>query len=530
MDSVVQFFSQLGALFNSLSPSKRVSIIAVALIVILSITAFVFFVNQKQYGALFSNLSAEDAGGIVARLQEKKIPYKVSGAGGTILVPEESVSELRLEMAVSGLPSGGGIGFEIFDNKNFGATDFVQQMNYQRALQGELARTINGLDEVQQTRVHIVIPRQSLFVEEQVKPTASVIIKPRSGKRLRASQVEGIVALVSSSVEGLLPEAVMVVDSSGNILSSKRSADSSSFSKSATSQIDYQRNIEKDLANRIQSMLEKVVGDGRVVAKVSAAIDFSVVEKTEEAYDPEEPVVRSMRRNSKKSGVSSEGGESSVRPTGEETASRGMGREETNEVVNYEINRVVSKTVMPVGEVEKLSVAVMVDGVYKKNDKGTEEFQPRSADEMKSLEGLVKKAVGFDAGRGDQVAVTSIPFRKLEMDMPEEGGALLAGLPAALPFVKYIISLMAMMLVLFFILRPLIKFILATGGERGSVSRSLPATVTERAHLEGGSASLPMGGGLAELATGGLKEVDVVRKLAGQDARAVAEALKGWLR
>ena len=167
MNSAVQFFSQLGKLFNAMTPGKRASLIGVAVVVLVSIGVFVVSVNHKEYRTLFSHLSAEDAGGIVARLQEKKIPYKVSRAGDIVLVPEEHISELRLDLAVSGLPAGGGVGFEIFDNKNFGVTDFVQQLNYQRALQGELARTINGLDEVQQSRVHIVIPRQSLFIEEQ---------------------------------------------------------------------------------------------------------------------------------------------------------------------------------------------------------------------------------------------------------------------------------------------------------------------------------------------------------------------------
>jgi len=529
MNSVVQFFSQLGKLFDSLTPPKKISIIAITVVVLVSIAVFVVSVNQKEYRTLFSNLSAEDAGGIVARLQEKKIPYKVSRTGDAILVPEEHVSELRLDLAVSGLPTGGGMGFEIFDNKNFGVTDFVQQLNYQRALQGELTRTINGLDEVQQSRVHIVIPRQSLFVEEQAKPTASVIIKPRGGRKLRSSQVEGIVALVSSSVEGLSPEEVMVVDSSGNILSAARARDASPFSRRAASQIEYQRNIEKDLAHRIQSMLEKVVGEGKVVAKVSAAIDFKVVEKTEEAYDPEEPVVRSMRRKSEKS---------SVPVSGEESNAGARGREETNEVVNYEINRVVSKTVMPVGEMEKLSVAVLVDGVYNKNDEGAEEFQPRSKEEIKTLEGLVKKAVGFDAARGDQVAVTSIPFRKLDLEITSAEGGFWAGLSAAVPFIKYFASLTALMLVLFFVLRPLIKFILTTGeGGEAGIGRLTPVSASG-AQLEGGAAAqladetarLEEESAVPQLETQGFKEIELVRSLAGQDAHEFAELLKTWLR
>ena len=515
-----------------MTPGKRVSLIGVAIVVLISIGIFVVSVNHKEYRTLFSNLSAEDAGGIVARLQEKKIPYKVSRSGDAVLVPEEHISELRIDLAVSGLPRGGGVGFEIFDNKNFGVTDFVQQLNYQRALQGELTRTINGLDEVQQSRVHIVLPRQSLFVEEQERPTASVIIKPRAGRNLRPSQVEGIVALVSSSVEGLLPEGVMVVDSSGNILSTVRATDESSFSKRASSQIEYQRGIEKDLANRIQSMLGKVVGEGKVVAKVSAALDFSVVEKTEEAYDPEEPVVRSMRRKSQKSGVPGAWGESTVSPTGGGDVSSRMGREETNEVINYEINRVVSKTVMPVGEVEKLSVAVLVDGIYSKDDKGGEEFQPRSGEELKTLEILVKKSVGFDAVRGDQVAVTSIPFRKLDLGMdgstpPEEG--FRAILFSAIPAIKYMISLVALLLVLFLALRPLVKSLSSEGGGDDAAVRRLPAVSAGDAQLENTGAWLE-GGAVTPALSDGLDTIEGMRTLAVQDARQFADLLKVWLR
>jgi flagellar M-ring protein FliF len=324
----------------------------------------------------------------------------------------------------------------------------------------------------------------------------------------------------------------MVVDSSGAILSTVAAGDGSPLSKRVSSQMEYQRNIEKDLANRIQSMLEKVVGTGKVVAKVSAAVDFKVVEKTEEAYDPEEPVVRSMRRNSRKSTLPSEGGESTVAPTAEGLATASsMGREETNEVINYEINRVVSKTALPVGEVERLSVAVLVDGVYTRNDKGTEEFQPRSKEEIQTIESLVKKSVGFDAARGDQVAVTSIPFQKLELGMPsaEEGGFRTI-LFAAAPIMKYAASLLALILVLFFILRPLIKFILATGGESGPGTRRLssvgaggPQFSLEDSRLEGG-------GSLPELEGQRFREVDNLRHLAGQDAREFAELLKTWLK
>ncbi|HUV49859.1 MAG TPA: flagellar basal-body MS-ring/collar protein FliF [Anaerolineae bacterium] len=528
MDSILQFFVQLGKTFKSLTPSKRLSVLVVVVITLISIGAFVVFVNQKEYKTLYSRLSVEDAGEIVAVLQEKKIPYKVSSAGDSILIPAEYVSELRLSLAASGLPKGGGVGFEIFDNKNFGVTDFVQQLNYQRALQGELSRTINGLDEIQHSRVHIVIPQKSLFVEKQAKPTASVIIKIKTGRKLRASQIEGIASLVAGSVEGLSSEEVMVVDSGGNILSTARGG--SELSKQTDSQIEFQRNIEKNLANRIQSMLEKVVGQGKVVAKVSAVLDFRVMEKTEESYDPEEPVVRSLHRRSEKSSAPI-GGESTFSPTsGQSAKSYGTDHEKTDEIVNYEINRVISKTVMPVGEVEKLSIAVLVDGVYNKNDKGVEEFQPRSKKEIEDMEDLVKRSVGFDVQRGDLIVVTSIPFGKVELETGfVEEGFWTTKSHLIVSFIKYFVSLIALIFVLFFILRPLIKFIMTKDRIGGVGAKGLPAAADGLAGPKGGRSPLvEIGVDLEDDES--LRGLDAVRNLAGRDAQKFAELLRNWLK
>jgi flagellar M-ring protein FliF len=417
------------------------------------------------------------------------------------------------------------VGFEIFDNKNFGVTDFVQRLNYQRALQGELSRTINGLDEIQHSRVHIVIPQKSLFVEKQAKPTASVIIKIKTGRKLRASQIEGIASLVAGSVEGLSPKEVMIVDSGGNILSTVRSG--SQLSKRTDSQIEFQRNVEKGLANRIQSMLEKVVGQGKVVAKVSAVLDFRVMEKTKESYDPEEPVVRSLHRRSEKSSAPVRGGESIAGSTGgRSTKSYGTDHEKTDEIINYEINRVVSKTVMPVGEVEKLSIAVLVDGVYSKNDKGVEEFQPRSKKEIENMEDLVKRSVGFDAKRGDQIVVTSIPFGKVELETgPVEDGFWKTKSHLIVPFIKYFVSLIALILTLFFILRPLIKFIMTKDRVKDVGAKGLPPAAGGPVSLAGEGVPLEIGGKMDE----SLRGVDAVRNLAGRDTQKFAELLRNWL-
>src|SRR3989304_3751278 len=222
-------------------------------------------------------------------MKEKKIQYQLTGSGTTILIPRDQVYDTRIALAAEGLPKGGGIGFEVFDRTNFGTTDFVQKLNYQRALQGELSRTIRQIKEIEQARVHMVAHKESLFFEDQKKPTASVFVKTRSGMALSPSQVEGIVHLVASAIEGLEPGNVTVVDTSGKILS-KRS-DHSQIGQLTTGQLEYQRNIEEGLKKKVQGMLEEVLGLNKAIARISTEIDFQEINIIEESYNPS-PVMR----------------------------------------------------------------------------------------------------------------------------------------------------------------------------------------------------------------------------------------------
>lgn len=530
MESVFQIFNQFWHGFNSLAPSKRIMVIVTTILSIVVMCAFIFLMNQKEYGILFSELSTDDAGKIIARLQEKKVTYKLSSAGDSILVPSTKVSELRLELASAGLPQGGAVGFEIFDKKSFGVTDFVQQLNYQRALQGELARTINNLDEVQASRVHIVMPKKSLFIENETQPTASVFVKLKSGRKLGTTQVDGIVHLVASSIEELEPENVMIVDSTGRMLSKQQPG--SSISKRTTSQNEYQRSVEKELANSIQSMLARVVGDDRALARVSATVDFRVMEKTEEIYDSEEPAVRSRHKKTERSGKPpAGGGQSTVAPI-KINSGRGYetNHERLDEVVNYEINRTINKTVMPVGNITKLSVAVLVDGIYHKNDKGMEEYQPRPKKEMKSIEDLVKKAIGFDAKRGDQVVVTSVPFKRVTPELAmSEGGSWKSKISLFIPVLKYIISFAAIVFVVMFILRPVVRSLVERGGDDEAVrARAILAST------RGGDQQLDMGSVAALSLEGppgpGSEEIVAVKNLADNDAKGFAEVMRNWLK
>ncbi len=522
-----QLFSQMWKGFESLPASRKLTILAAAGITLLSIALAVVFINQPDYKVLYTNLSTEDAGQITARLQEKKIPYQLSPTGDMISVPSEKVSELRLELAASGLPKGGGVGFEIFDAKNLGVTEFVQQLNYQRALQGELTRTINSLDEIQQTRVHLAIPKKSLFSEDQKKPTASVVVRLKSGRNLSDPQIHGIAHLVSSSIEGMSPRDVMIVDSSGKVLS--KVTEGGEMAQLSNSQVEYKKNVEKDLTSRITSMLEKVVGEGKAVVRISTDLDFRVTEKTEEKYDSEEPAIRSVQRSQEKSGsISGGAGESSVATTARQAAPprpAGSNREKSDETINYEISRTVNKTVMPVGDVKKLSIAVLVDGNYVKSEKGVEEYQPRPEKELTALEDLVKKSAGFDAKRGDQVVVSNVPFKKVDLGTELAEKSWLDKFMPFMPLVRYLVMLVVIALVALFVAKPLVRMLAERGREVEVSVREVPAGAGA---LKGGDGvTLSLG---ASQQSRELTEADIVRHMASADSKRFAELLRNWIK
>jgi flagellar M-ring protein FliF len=467
------------------SPAKRRGL-AVGVVLLASVATFgslIYWNSTPDYQVLFSNLSQEDAGEMVAKLKEKKIPFELSPGGTSILVPKEKVYDVRLALTAEGLPKGGGVGFEVFDRTSLGTTDFVQKLNYQRAMQGELARTIKQIKEVEQARVHIVTPKESLFVEEQKKPTASVFLKTRAGMSLSAPQVEGIVHLVASAIEGLDPSHITVVDTSGRILSKRH--DSSLVGQMSTNQLDYQRNLEEGYKRKIQGMLEEMLGLNKAIARVSADIDFQQVDITEERFDPN-GVVRSEQKNSERSSSNSgvRAPETKSENPAEPPAVRGRARtpaepaakapapapapfqtnqaDRQNEIRNFEISKINKHIKNPVGSVKKLSVAVIVDGSYKevadaKGGAKTKQFIARPQEEMEKLENIVKTAMGYDESRGDQIEVVSMPF---SWAVTEEEPKTAPGIPwkeYLLVAYKPVVSLILAVLFIFFVVRPLLK-------------------------------------------------------------------------
>lgn len=460
---------------NSWPLKNKVILLSVAVLSLASIILFFAWHQKADYHVLYSNLSEEDSGQIVQKLKDMKVPYKVTANG--ILVPSDKVYDIRLELASQGLPQGGGVGFELFDKTSFAMTDFVQRLNYIRALQGELSRTIAALTEVEQCRVHLAVPEKSLFARDENRPKASVLVKLKPGRRLSEMQVQGIVHLVSSSVEGLDPRDVVIVDEKGEMLTSFVD-DTIGLS---VNQLEYQRSVERDLESRIISILEPVVGKDKVRAKVAVDLDFTRIEKTEERYDPDGQVIRSEQRNIEKSSSGLPGGVpgvSSNLPNNKTvTTSLSQGEfEKKSETINYEISRVVSRTINSPGDIKRISVVALVDGIYTV-DQGSKEkkYSSRSEEELKKIEEMVKNAVGFQPDRGDDVRVVNMQFEPLQYDIPETKTEII---PLIATVLKYLAPIVAIALFFLLIIRPLIKTLSPTPAI-SQPAISLPKTVAE---------------------------------------------------
>jgi len=494
---------------------KAIGFAVIVASVALLILAFSW--SQKEdYHVLYSNLSEADAGQIVQKLKDMKMPYRAEAGG--ILVPADRVYDARLQLASQGLPQGGGVGFEIFDKTSFGTTEFVQKLNYKRALQGELARTVMAIGAVEQCRVHLAIPEKSLFAREgeSGRPTASVFVKLRQGRTLSSAQIDGVVHLVASSVEGLNSQEVTVVDAKGNVLS----APGGDVAGLSASQFDYQRNYSKDLEARIINILEPVVGKGKVRAKVSAVVDFSRNETTEEKFDPEGQVVRSEQKQNEKSTTVGAGGVPGVasnlpgKTTVAATPSQGQS-EKQSQTVNYEMTKITSRTVNAPGLVKKLTAAVLVDGIYTPQQGSKEmKYTPRSEEDVRRYEELVRETVGFTESRGDQIKIVNMPFEVVareEEALPPKTQILEMAAPAA----RYALPLLSVILLVVFVLRPLALSLSVPGS-------NLPASTGQIAQT---FAEIEKTGARKELAPRA-QVADWARK----NPTDAANVIKGWMR
>ena len=396
----------LARLFDFLSPrQKRLLFIGLPLVLAIAYAAYHTY-DRINYGPLYANLSPQDGAAIVKELEAAKIPYIVSGGGTAIEVPRGILYSTRLKLAGKGVPAGGGVGFEIFEKTPFGVSEFTQQVNYLRALQGELSRTINSLSAVQSSRIHLALPARSNFLGQEEKPSASVVVELRPGYHLSPDQVQGIVNLVASSVPKLIADKVTVIDSSGRPLKEIVSVAASSEAEKLN---QLKLKHEQEMERRVESMLDPVLGAGKVVVRANVQINPQETQMTKEQFDPQNRVVRSQRQAVDDTGLKGGGvpGVQSNIPGGEagKTAVEG-GQKRSSEMVTYEVGRTTSRTMEPRGQVQKLSVAVLVDGTYQKD-----KYIPRSKEEIEVIKGMVKRAVGFDADRGDEIEVANVPFK-----------------------------------------------------------------------------------------------------------------------
>ncbi|WFS61494.1 flagellar basal-body MS-ring/collar protein FliF [Pseudodesulfovibrio thermohalotolerans] len=409
---VAEYWSKAQGLWADRTASQRILIGGLAAAVIVSFALMIYWMNKPDYRVLMTNLYPEDASRIVAMLQGQKESYKLEDNGRTIKVPADRVYELRLKVAGEGNLHGQGIGFEIFDEVQIGQTDFVQHVNYQRALQGELARTITEFPLVDKARVHLVIPQKSLFIEDQIAPSASIVLQLKGDGKLEPDEVTGIVNLVSMAVEGLEPKNITVTDMKGHPLYTPE--DETSGLAMSNAQLLYKADVEGKLQRRILELLGPAVGPDKVIARVNADLDFSQRTVRKETYDPDGSVVRSETRNEEttQGAASLAGGEPDVNFRGDGFTGTQTTQDSTREsrTTNFEINRQEENIITPVGELKRLTVAVIVDGTWETDADGNAVYAPRSAEEINRIRTLIENAVGFDSQRGDTIEVSNISF------------------------------------------------------------------------------------------------------------------------
>jgi len=463
---------RLLALVKTLSVGQRVSLVASFVAVVALVAGAASWLNQESYVLLFSDLDAASASDVVSKLKALKVVPQLADGGRSIRVPERKVDELRLEFASTGMPAAGRIGFEIFDQVSFGATEFLEQVNYRRALEGEIARTISTLSEVASARVHIATTKTSLFETKQAPAKASVVLKLRSNKSLSAATVQGIRALVAAGVEGLRPDGVVILDSFGRPLSK---AGEDGEVQYAGPSPERQMSIERDLTTKLVGLLEPVVGSGRVRVNVAVRLNAQSEEQTEERWDPN-AVVRSRAVQSDQTPSaalagavagaranlpdSSKPGEP-AKPADIRIAAR------SSETANYEISRSMRHTTKPSGEIARLSVAVILDDMPVaapgKNGTVTRTNRPRTKDELQRIQNLVSAASGIDTQRGDLLTVENVSFsdRPDVEDVPVPVGTMEKYSPQINDVGRLLVVLTLGAMAFFMVIRPVMKRALA---------------------------------------------------------------------
>lgn len=480
---------------RNLGATRLVALAAVAFALIAFFTFIVTRLASPGMTLLYSDLDPSDSGQIVQRMDAQGVPYELRGDGSQIYVPADQVAKLRLSLASEGIPAGGSIGYEIFDRADaLGTTNFVQQINQIRALEGELARTIRSIRQVRAARVHLVMPKRELFSTDRAEPTASVVLTMMGG--LDKGQISAIQHLISSAVPGMKANNVSVIDSNGELLA--RGADDGELD--AANSEDMRRSYEARMSQAIEQLLAQTLGAGKVRAEVTADLDFNQVTTNKEDFNPDGQVVRSTQTveengtaQESDAGNAVSAANNTPNPPGQ-TAGGGTGSNSQNarteETVNYEISKTVQTEVKASGNVRRLSAAVLVDGIYDVAADGTKTYKPRPPEELTQIETLVKSAVGFNEARGDLVQVVNMKFA--EPEVLADDGTFFMGLDKTdlMRLAELLVLSIVATLVLLLVVRPLLSRLLA-----------MPAIAPANASLAGmggdGTLALPPGAAAA---------------------------------
>ncbi|WP_231581019.1 flagellar basal-body MS-ring/collar protein FliF [Chromobacterium sp. LK1] len=553
--------------FKALPNNKKVLFLAAVAAIFAVVVGAVVLNRTPSYKILFSNISDRDGGQVAASLQQMNVPYQL-GEGGTISVPSDKVYDARLKLAAQGLPKAGGVGFELMDNQKFGISQFAEQVNYQRAIEGELARTIEAVGSVESARIHIAIPKQSVFVREQQQPTASVMLTLFRGRLLDAGQVAGILHLVSSSVPNLPVKNVTIVDQDGNLLSKQGGPDENSGLDQR--QLGYVRQIEDSYVKRIEDILEPIFGKGNSRAQVTASVDFAEVEQTSETFKPNSSPNPSSTRSQQISEKLNNGaalpsgvpGALSNQPPSAASApislppgaapgtatlsGQNMGASGTLQrdiTTNYEVDKTIQHTKMPQGGVKRLSAAVVVNYRRMPDKNGEMKPTPLTAQEVQQINNLVKEAMGFNTQRGDTLNVVNAAFADAEVPATLQEKVTDYVTSNGSNLIKYGLLTIAVLYLLFGVVRPIMRDLVkppapAKGSEEEAAAqaaagggRLLGVAGEEGEEGAAGHAGGAAGGGdpreaqMRQYTT----NLEAVREMVKSDPRMAAQIIKEWI-
>lgn len=511
--------AQFQKYWQRLSGQQKIIVASLSLVILFSLIGITFYATRPEYSLLFSDLSPEDASAIVNKLKEAKINFQITDSGRSIRVPTKDVHEIRLSLASQGLPQGGGLGFEIFDKSLFGMTEFTQRLNFQRALQGELERTIRQISSVEQARVHLVLPEKELYSEKEKEPTASVILKLKPATKLTKSQIKAILNLVKTSVEGLKENNISIVDTNGMLLSRSSDEEEATFAPEVvSSHFELKKMVEKNIEDQVSSLLATILGPNKAVVRATVELDLVKKEATEETYSPvgkgESGIIRSQQKKSEyfkgtgsTAGIGVPGVTTNIGnvPGYQQAQTSGGTSDYTKDelITNYEINKKVAHLVSTPGEIKRLSIAVLLDGNL-------------PAERIATIKQAISSGMGINLERGDQIVVEGVAFDKSYIEQEKKEMEKLAKKEmVAIGFKTASIVFVTLVIILFFLFTLRHYRVMKKAAEEiKKTQEMIPPTAIYPAVEEG---------------AGELNIKQQIETLIKEKPQRVAEAIKNWM-